>query len=97
MSAIPITFEECLAPPAKGRKAVITNRGMSFECARCGVVMKPLYKKDFRAAKGSVHQICECGCDNHILQGVGYTWCDYEAFKERERKFALYQKQEHGK
>ncbi|MEK5469320.1 hypothetical protein MKY64_30410 [Paenibacillus sp. FSL R7-0210] len=96
MSTDLITFEECLAPPSKGRKAVITNRGMTFECARCGVMMKPLYKKDFRASKGSVHQICECGCDNHILQGVSYTWLDYEAFKERERKFALYQKQQYG-
>ncbi|OMD55273.1 hypothetical protein BSK51_04260 [Paenibacillus odorifer] len=96
MSAVPITFEECLAPPSKGRKAVITNRGMTFECARCGVMMPKLFKKDFRKAKGAIHQICECGCNNHILQGVRYTWCDYEAFKERERKFALYQKQQYG-
>ncbi|MEK4881449.1 MULTISPECIES: hypothetical protein [Paenibacillus] len=96
MSAVPITFEECLAPPSKGSKAVITNRGMTFECARCGVMMPKLFKKDFRKAKGTVHQACECGCDNCIIQGAGWAWYDYEAFKERERKFAQYQKQQYG-
>lgn len=91
-----IAFEECLAPPGQNRKANITERGMTFECVRCGVMMPKLFKKDFRKAKGFLNQICECGCNNRIIQGVGYSWYDYEAAKERERKFKLYQKQQYG-
>jgi len=90
-----ITFEECLAPPTQNRKAVITKRGMTFECVRCGKMMPKLYIKDFRKAKGFLNQIRECSCNNRIIQGFGYSWYDYEAAQERERKFKLYMKQKY--
>lgn len=50
-------------------------------------MMPKLYIKDFRKAKGSLNQICECSCNNRIIQGFGYSWYDYEAAQERERKY----------